>query len=120
MQAAIIPFPAPDADLKRPDRLTLHVLHLDLAAQELTDRGFNAKAGVYVNGQGGETAGLSTDAPNMEVAVSFVVAHAHLCVFLAEEMEYRPDELPLLCDMQPSQTIKARSGYKNGRVFGYV
>lgn len=53
MQAAIIPFPAPDADLKRPARLTLHVLHLDLSAQELTDRGFNAKAGVYVNGQGG-------------------------------------------------------------------
>ena len=120
MQAAIIPFPAPDADLKRPDRITLHVLHLDFAAQELTERGFKAKADVYVYGQGGETAGLSTDAPNVEVAVAFVVAHAHLCGFLAEEMEYSPDELPLLCDMQPDQTIKARSGYKNGRVFGYI
>lgn len=120
MQAAIIPFPTPDADLKRPDRLTLHVLHLDLAAQELTERGFKARAGVYVSGRGGETAGLSTDAPNVEVAVSFVAAHAHLCVFLAEEMQYSPDELPLLCEMQPSQTTKAKSGYKNGRVFGYV
>lgn len=120
MQAAIIPFPAPDADLKRPEHHTLHVLHLDLAAQELTDRGFNAKAGVYVNEQGGETAGLSTDAPIMEVAVSFVVAHAHLCEFLAEVMEYSPDEMPMIQDMQPSQTIKARSCYKGGRVFGYV
>lgn len=120
MEAAIIPFPMPDADLKQPEHHTLHFLHLDLAAQELTDRGFNAKAGVYVNEQGGEITGLSTDAPNNEVAVSFVVAHTHLCEFLAEVMEYCSNEMPLLQDMQPKLTIKARSGYKNGRVFGYA
>ena len=119
-EATIIPFPLAQDGLRRPDTHTLDVFHLDLAALWLQDRGWKAEAGVYKSGPIEEAAGLSTDAPSAEVATSFVAAHVNLCGFLQEEFEYTTDELPLLCDMQPGTTRKARSGFRGGRIFGYV
>lgn len=120
MQNTVIPFPSQSIELVRPSEVSRQALHLDVVATILADRGFRAKAGMYVNRLGEECAGLSTDAPPAEVAAAFIAAHAHLCIFLVEELGVGSDDLPALRDMQPHQTINARSGYRGGRVFGYA
>lgn len=120
MQAKIISFPSRHGVTHQSDDPTVRSHYLGLAALWLTDHGFNAKSVTYKNGRNNLMWGLSTDAPNSDVDNAFCHAYSNLCGFLADEMEYDPDDLPLLADLLPRKSSIAKSEYQNGQVFGYV
>ena len=120
MTAQILPFPKPRSALLRPEVLTQEVHHLDLAALKLRDRGWDARAGVYLKQRSrSATPGLSTNAPDFEVTAALVNAYDDLCGFLVEVFEYSTEELPDRADFQPGETHAVDSEFPDGRVFGY-
>ena len=120
MQATIISFPSRHGRTDQSNNPTVLTHYLGLAALWLTDHGFNAKSVTYANGKNNLMEGLSTDAPNADVDNAFCYAYSNLCGFLADEMEYEPNDLPLLADLLPRKSSVAKSEYQKGQVFGYA
>jgi hypothetical protein len=106
--------------LFRPEQHTLYVAHFDLAALWLTDHGWEADAGVFLNPTGCEIAGLSTNAPKPEVMNAARIAYENLRGFFREQFNFSEDELPLYEEMLPFETWLVSSQYSHGRVYGYA
>ncbi len=122
MTATIIRFPKKNSGLTAPRLYSTEVLHLDLAAQWLNDRGWFADSGMLPGSTPESNPILVTDAPTDLISEAFETAYGYVCEFLVEEFNFADAELPTFTEFTP-QKIKgtgAPQTHGGSHAFGHM
>lgn len=122
MTATIIPFPKKKkAGLTEPRLYSTEMLHLDLAAQWLKDRGWSADSGMLPLSGPESNLTIITDAPSDLISKAFETAHGYVCEFLIEEFNFADAELPTFAEFTPREIMSGLSGVLGvGHAFGHA